>query len=32
MEVLGDGCTGHEDMIHERKIVLYMGQMNGPDE
>jgi len=28
MEVLGGGCTGHEQMIQEGKIVFCMGQMN----
>ena len=28
MEVLGGGCTGHEEMIQEGKIVFCTGQMN----
>ncbi len=33
MEVLGAGCTGHEERIHQGKIVFCTGQMNdtGPD-
>lgn len=27
MEVLGGGCTGHEEMIHVGQIVFCMGQM-----